>query len=218
MTKFMLDDDSLSVDSNLVGFATQFATTLPPTLMTASFQNKSTIRDGSRIENRIKNVQKLTSPLMNNDSIIPEGDTMFSDASSDAIPLPTLLIAASHNNSIINDGSSTEITTENGQKLSNLEVDIDHMDNDSNTPISDECSDSSLLPSSPEEVHFINTNINTAAMTTSTSTNGPKMAEFLTDEDHMKIDSNIQLSETPDIGMDDVSVIAPSHTNIAHST
>ena len=95
MTKFMLDDDSLSVDNNLVVFATQSATTLPPALMTASSQNKSAIRDGSRIENRIKIVQKLTSPLMNNDSINPEGNTVFSDASSDAIPLPTLLIAAS---------------------------------------------------------------------------------------------------------------------------
>ena len=203
---------------NLVVFASKFATTLPSTLMTASSQNKSTVRDGSRIENRVKNVQKLTSPLMNNDSIIPEGDTMFSDASSDAIPLPTLLIAASHNNSIINDGSSTETTTENAQKLSNLEVDIDHMDNDSNTPFSDACSDSSPLPSLPEVLHFINTNNNTAAMTTGTSTNGPKLAEFSANDDHTKTDRNMQLSETPDIDIDDVSVIAPSHTNIAHST
>ena len=92
------------------------------------------------------------------------------------------------------------------------------MDNDSNTPFSNACSNSSLLLSSPEVTHYTNTNINTVAMTTSISTNGTKVAEFLTDEDHMKIDSNMQLSETPDIDLDDVSVIVPSHTNISHST
>ena len=49
MTIYMLNDDLLSDDSNLVVSIAQFATNLFPTLLIASLQIKSAIRDGSRI-------------------------------------------------------------------------------------------------------------------------------------------------------------------------
>lgn len=82
----------------------------------------------------------------------------------------------------------------------------------------DACSNSSLLPSLPEEAHYINTIINIVARTTSTSTSKTKIAELFVEEDHLKIDRNMRLSEPLDINMDDVFVIALSHMKVDHIT